>query len=93
MYGPMYGKIMAWSQETGKLYKDKKMNPPLTKSTRPQKAAGRQTQTGATTSVALPHDQIAARAFEIYLRNGCQPGQDEQNWLQAEKELRQTSQR
>jgi hypothetical protein len=30
---------------------------------------------------------IAKRAYEIYLENGCQPDQCEQNWKQAEQEL------
>jgi hypothetical protein len=37
----------------------------------------------------ITHEQIAKRAYEIYLRNGAVPGRDEQNWLQAEAELRQ----
>jgi hypothetical protein len=40
-------------------------------------------------SPAPTREQIAIRAFEIYMRNGCRPGTDEQNWLQAESELRQ----
>ena len=34
------------------------------------------------------HEQIAQRAYEIFLRNGRQPDQDLKNWLQAEEELR-----
>ena len=37
--------------------------------------------------VTLTHDQIAARAYEIWLRKGRPTGQDEQNWRQAEAEL------
>lgn len=33
------------------------------------------------------HDEIAQRAFEIWLRKGCPAGCDEQNWLEAEQEL------
>jgi DUF2934 family protein len=33
------------------------------------------------------HDAIAHRAYEIYVKDGCQKGHCEQNWLQAEKEL------
>jgi hypothetical protein len=32
-------------------------------------------------------DDIAKRAYEIYVKNGCQPDQCEQNWKQAEQEL------
>ena len=40
-------------------------------------------------SPSMPtHDDIARRAYEIYLRNGRRQGKSEQNWLQAEKELR-----
>ena len=34
------------------------------------------------------HDEIAAQAYQIYLREGCVPGRDIENWLQAENELR-----
>lgn len=34
------------------------------------------------------HDDIAWRAYEIYVTKGCPSGQCEQNWLQAEQELR-----
>jgi len=33
------------------------------------------------------HDQIRARAFELYLQRGQQPGQELDDWLQAEFEL------
>jgi len=34
------------------------------------------------------HDDIARRAYEIYLARGCADGQDVQDWIQAERELR-----
>jgi hypothetical protein len=34
------------------------------------------------------HDQISKRAHEIWLKKGCKGGQDEQNWLEAELQLR-----
>jgi hypothetical protein len=38
------------------------------------------------------HADIARRAYTIYVRKGCRPGHCEQNWRQAEGELRaQTS--
>lgn len=38
---------------------------------------------------ALPtHKDISRRAYEIYVKNGCRQGQSEQNWLQAEQELK-----
>ncbi len=34
------------------------------------------------------HEQIARRAYEIYLARGGQHGNHEQDWHQAERELR-----
>jgi hypothetical protein len=34
------------------------------------------------------HDQIAERAYGIYLKTGCQHGCCKQNWKKAETELR-----
>ena len=39
--------------------------------------------------IEITQEMIAKRAAEIWQRNGCQEGQDIQNWLQAEKELRE----
>ncbi len=39
------------------------------------------------------HEEIARRAYEIYLRNGRREGQSEQNWYQAEHELRRGGRR
>ena len=36
----------------------------------------------------LPYEKVAARAADIWRRKGRPPGQDEQNWLEAEAELR-----
>jgi len=38
-------------------------------------------------------EQIRKRAREIFLQNGSQPGHDLENWLQAERELTQSSRR
>ena len=32
-------------------------------------------------------DEIALRAYHIYLERGCTPGDPMQDWLQAEREL------
>lgn len=38
---------------------------------------------------AMPtHEDIARHAHEIYVETGCRHGQSEQNWLQAEQELK-----
>jgi len=31
------------------------------------------------------HEMIQMMAYEIYEKNGCQPGNDESNWLEAKK--------
>jgi hypothetical protein len=33
-------------------------------------------------------EEIQTRAFEIYVSEGCKEGNDLENWLRAEKELR-----
>lgn len=40
------------------------------------------------TNYTPTHDEIAARAYQIYLRDGCVEGRDLDNWLRAEAELR-----
>lgn len=51
-----------------------------------------QTETAVVTAprpaVEIPHDKIAARAADIWDRKGRPHGQDEQNWAEAEAELR-----
>ena len=42
-------------------------------------------QTNATTGPT--HDEVARRAYEIWLRKGCPPNSDAENWHQAEQEL------
>jgi H+-transporting ATPase len=36
----------------------------------------------------LTHDQIAARAYDLYEQSGRRDGQDIDHWLRAERELR-----
>jgi hypothetical protein len=33
--------------------------------------------------------QIEARAYELYLQRGCEDGHDVEDWIKAEKELKQ----
>ena len=44
------------------------------------------------TKVRAPYEptqeEIQARAFEIFVSEGCREGSDLENWLRAEKELR-----
>lgn len=40
-------------------------------------------------ATAMPtHKDIAKRAYEIYVEKACRQGQGEQDWLQAERELK-----
>ena len=42
----------------------------------------------SSTAVVMPtYEQISQRAQEIWVKKGCLPGQDEQNWLEAERQL------
>ena len=38
--------------------------------------------------VKIAREQIAQRAHDIWVKNGCKHGQDEQNWLEAERQLK-----
>jgi len=33
-------------------------------------------------------DAVARRAYEIFCEHGCEHGHDQEDWLQAERELR-----
>jgi len=59
------------------------------KSTDP-KSSGPKRSTGkvATMSGTVPsQDRIRVRAYELYQSRGREPGQDEQDWLRAEREI------
>ena len=53
---------------------------------RPASASASQATT--TRTVKVTHEQIAKRAHEIWVKRGCKHGHDEQNWLEAERQLR-----
>ncbi len=38
-------------------------------------------------TLQITHEQIAARAYQIHLANGCPPGHEQDDWLQAQYEL------
>jgi len=42
---------------------------------------------GAAAKSKPTHEQIAQRAYEIYLERGATPGDPMQDWLRAEQEL------
>jgi len=55
-------------------------------------ATARQPRTVTTFKRSQPtNEQIAARAYEIFLRRGGSDGSDLEDWLQAERELRQAN--
>ena len=43
---------------------------------------------GPVATAILTHEDIARHAHEIYVEKGCRQGQSEQDWLQAEQELK-----
>ena len=47
--------------------------------------------TGDTTASSPERERLAARAYELYLERGGTDGQDMEDWLRAERELRQDS--
>lgn len=53
------------------------------------------TSTSSTTSPTdhIPHERIAMRAYEKWLKRGCPQGCDKQDWLEAENELRDEKRR
>jgi hypothetical protein len=53
-----------------------------------QAAAPAFTTVAEVAAVELSHDQIAERAYHLYLERGRQPGDPFADWLTAERELR-----
>jgi hypothetical protein len=51
----------------------------------PSASASKPTIPGA---AAIPHDKIAKRAYEKWCQRGCKHGTHQQDWLEAEAELR-----
>ena len=43
--------------------------------------------TGQTAAAMYTHEDIARRAYEIYVKRGRRQGQSQQDWNQAEQEL------
>lgn len=66
------------------------MTPKKKKLTSLDKGAGQgaDLQNAAPTEGLPTSEQVARRAYELYLERGCGPGQDVNDWLQAEQELR-----
>jgi hypothetical protein len=52
------------------------------------KAGAGKTTTSASAAKSLPaHEEIAKRAYELYLARGGEHGHDAEDWAQAESEL------
>ena len=49
---------------------------------------GKGPQTAATTQACVPLEKVAARAYQKWLLKGCKHGNDKQDWLEAEAELK-----
>jgi len=47
------------------------------------------TATAARCGASPTPEQITERAKSIWMKSGCQPGRDQENWLEAERQLRQ----
>lgn len=56
----------------------------MAKSKSATSGASKKTKKSATTPT---YDEIALRAYHIYLERGCTPGDPMQDWLNAEREL------
>jgi len=59
----------------------------MAKSTRKSTSERRVDEHGVATTRALSHEEISVRAYEIYLARGAAPGNDLDNWLEAERQL------
>jgi hypothetical protein len=41
----------------------------------------------------IPHEKIAMRAYDKWLKRGCPAGTDKQDWQEAERELQEERRR
>jgi hypothetical protein len=42
-------------------------------------------------TIEMPFDVVAHRAYELFLERGGEHGHDVEDWLKAEREVRETS--
>ena len=49
--------------------------------------AARATKPTESKRLSPTHEEIALRAYELYLQSGCRPGRDKEFWLEAERQL------
>lgn len=66
--------------------------PRVTKSPAPKLTAARlrATKTTSSNGTKLTHDEIAKRAYHLFLQEGAVHGRDMDHWLLAEQELKPT---
>jgi len=60
-----------------------------TQSAAPRAKPSRPASAKAAAKSSPSSEMIAARAYEIWERNGCIEGSEQENWYQAERELAQ----
>ena len=48
---------------------------------------------GPNGSAPVTDADIARRAYDLYMARGCEPGHDVEDWLQAERDLRDAAER
>ena len=53
--------------------------------------AARETESDMPVRMEATSDDVARRAYELYEARGSEPGADLDDWLRAERELRQPS--
>ena len=57
------------------------------KDAKPEPRAGGKEPKNGVSGAAVTYEQIARRAYDIYEREGRQPGHELENWLRAEAEI------
>ena len=66
------------------------IDPKVNKPPQPEIAVVPKSSSGKAAIMSDPapsQDMIRARAYELYENRGHEPGQDEQDWLRAEREI------
>lgn len=65
-------------------------DPKVNKQLQPKIVAGSKSSPGKVAMMSDPvrsQDMIRERAYELYEKRGREPGQDEQDWFRAEREI------
>ncbi len=55
--------------------------------TRKRRASKMSAATETAVTATVPRDEIARRAYELYLNRGQEDGHDLEDWLRAEREI------